>query len=136
MNKQVALDLLMLAIFMFVVPSVAENGSITIVRVDGDYISVADNQLEDIIVFFINDYNYSTIWIGKNGNKNHAVLHAMRLLNYSILNNTTDFDIVKLVEIEYARRQNELTKIKQCEEQTARDLANRTHVNTYEWIKG
>jgi maltodextrin utilization protein YvdJ len=113
----------------------AENGSITITRLDGEYVNVLDNQLGDMIEFCINEDGHRSIIIGWNDNQNHAVVNALQLLNYSVLNNTTDLGIVKLIEMEYTRRQNELVEIKRREEQVARDLANRTHVNTYEWVK-
>jgi hypothetical protein len=135
MHKQRMANIFILITFMFIIPSVAENGSITITRLDGQYIDVFDNQFGDAITFFING-GFSTIEFGWSNNENRAVTNALRSLNYSVLNNTTDLGIIKLIEIEYTRRQNELAEIKRKEEQAARDLVNRTHVNTYEWVKG
>ncbi|MCK9458678.1 MAG: hypothetical protein M0R80_03495 [Proteobacteria bacterium] len=117
--------------------SCADNGSIAITRVDGEYVNILDNQLEDMIEFDLAENNWNVILsVDSYICDNHAMVNALKLLNCSMITNTTDLEIVKMVEIEYVRRQNEIAEIKREQEQAARDLVNRTHVNTYEWIKG
>jgi hypothetical protein len=143
MSKQVVPALLMLVIFMSVIPSVAENGSITITRVDNESLTVIDNDSGDMVDFCIGDkldeFRRLLIVCESYESEFYVIQHpivAISRYNYSTIINKTDIEIIDLIQCQYTARKLELAEIKRKEEQAARDLANRTHANTYEWVKG
>lgn len=125
---------LLFLLVLFSGPVLAENGSITITRVDNESLQVVDNDIGDAVDFQIG--NFQVLWAEDFViDVRNRPIFALCGYDYLTISNKTNLEIVDLIQCQYATRKLELAEIKRQEEQATIDLANRTHVNTYDWVK-